>query len=314
MVWPRECRQGIIQGRRYRLDSELNCQMNSSITIVGATGLVGAPIAEEALGRGYECRVVSRARTPRNDTILGRFESLGAAIHYGASNDVSWLKSVLTGSEVVACAMGESGVYGQVEYAILEAALAAGVKRFLPNEFGLDTLRLPPGTGALFDEKQKFQRSLKESGMPFTIIFNGGIFDYFLPNLSAYDAIITFGDDFDVPYYTHARRDLAAITIRAAFDPRCENQYIHLKHNLVTQRQVLEKLTAHYPGHDFSRSHVTREEILDGTHEVKAAIWINGHAGEADPRSLDAADLFPDFEFETVDDALSNREFVFGKR
>lgn len=66
-------------------------------------------------------------------------------------------------------------------------------------------------------------------------------------------------------------------------------------------------------GYDFSRSHVPQDEILDGTHEVKAAIWIDGHAGKADPRCLDAADLYPDFTFETVDDALSNCEFVFGK-
>ncbi len=208
--------------------------------------------------------------------------------------------------------MGEAGIYGQVEYRILEAALAADVKRFLPNEFGLDTLRLPPGTGALFDEKQRFQKALRESGMPFSIIFNGGIFDFFLPNLREYDKITTFGDDVDVPYYTHSRKDLAALTIRAAFDPACENQYVHLKRNLVTQRQMLEKLVAYFPKYEFPRTHVSQENILNGTHEVKAAIWINGHAGKVDPRSLDASGLFPDYIFETVDDVLNNHAFVFG--
>jgi len=222
------------------------------------------------------------------------------------------METVLAGSEAVICAMGEAAIYGQVEYRILEAALNAGVKRFIPNEFGLDTLRLPRGTGRLFDEKQKFQQALKESGMHFTIVFNGGIFDFFLPNLRFYDAITTFGNDFDVPYYTHSRTDLAAITIRAAVDSRCENQYIHLKHNLVTQRQVLELLEKNFPGNEFPRAHVTQEEILDGTHEVKAAIWINGHAGKSDPRSLDPSDLFPDYNFEVVGDALSNRGFVLG--
>ena len=57
---------------------------------------------------------------------------------------------------------------------------------------------------------------------------------------------------------------------------------------------------------------MSQEDILNGTHEVKAAIWINGHAGKVDPRSLDASGLFPDYIFETVDDVLNNHAFVFG--
>ena len=283
-----------------------------TITIVGATGLIGYPLTEEALNRGYECRLVSRSRSVSNSESLDHSESQGGKIYHGDPGDVSWMETVLAGSEAVICAMGESGIYGQVEYAILEAALNAGVKRFIPNEFGLDTLRLPPGTGKLFDEKQKFQQALKESGMPFTIVFNGGIFDFFLPNLLFYDAITTFGNDFDVPYYTHSRTDLAAITIRAAFDLRCENQYLHLKHNLVTQRQVLELLEKNFPGNEFPRVHMPQEEILDGTHEIKAAIWINGHAGKSDPLSLNPSALFPDYTFEVVDDTLSRGGFVLG--
>ena len=57
---------------------------------------------------------------------------------------------------------------------------------------------------------------------------------------------------------------------------------------------------------------MSQEDILNGTHEVKAAIRINGHAGKVDPRSLDASGLFPDYIFETVDDVLNNHAFVFG--
>ena len=133
----------------------------SNITIIGTTGLIGRPIAEEALTQVHGCRVVSRTQTPKNAAILERFVSLGATLHFGEPGDATWMQSVLAGSEVVICAMGEAGIYEQVEYRILDAALAADVKRFLPNEFGLDTLRLPPGTGALFDEKQWFQKALR---------------------------------------------------------------------------------------------------------------------------------------------------------
>ena len=283
------------------------------IAIVGATGLIGEPIAEATLQLGHQCRVVTRGRSTSNGAALDRLQQDGANIYGGAPDDVAWMTEVLTGCDVVICAMGEGAIYGQVENVILQAALDAGVRRFIPNEFGLDSLRLPTGTGALFDEKKQFQATLKARGMPFTIIFNGGIFDFFLPNLTSYEAITTFGDDLDVPYFTHSRSDLAMVTVMAALEPRCENQYLHLTENHVTQQRVLSILARNYPDQVFPKAHMTQEEICDGTHEIKKAIWIDGHGGEIDSRCLRASDLFPAHRFETVEHALGNPEFVFGR-
>ena len=53
--------------------------------------------------------------------------------------------------------------------------------------------------------------------------------------------------------------------------------------------------------------------LADGTYEIKADIWIQGHCGKADPQSLDAADFYPDYQFTTVNDALRDPELVFSK-
>jgi len=78
--------------------------------------------------------------------------------------------------------------------------------------------------------------------------------------------------------------------------------------------QVVTSLrtTANFRDYDFPRTHVPSEDILDGTHEVNAAIWINGHCGKADPRSIYATELFLDYQFATASDALGDPEFVFG--
>jgi len=284
------------------------------IVIAGATGFIGAPIAEAALALNHECVVVTRELNDRNRQALEGLRRKGAEIRYSDTNDIPAMTEVLDGADVVLCALGEPAIYGHVEHRILEAAQLAGVSRFVPTEFGLDTLRLPYGVGALFDEKKRFQEALQESAVDFTIIFNGGVFDYFLPNLRFYEAITVFGESHEVPYYTHSREDLGAVTIQASFDPRCRNQYIHLKANRVTQEEVLSKLAEFHPDFDFPKAHVSSAEILDGTHEVKAAIWIDGQAGKSDPRSVDAAELFPDYRFKTVDEALADPEFVFGVR
>ncbi len=286
----------------------------ATFAIVGATGLIGEPIAKAILRLGHTARVITRGRTPSNATTLDQLQQSGAEIHCGAPDDIPWMTKTLTGCDAVICAMGEGAIYGQVEYAILEAALAAGVKRFVPNEFGLDTLRLPMGTGALFDEKKKFQARLRSSGMPFTVIFNGGIFDFILPNLRFYEGITTFGNDLDVPYYTHSREDIATLTVKAALDVRCINQFVHLTETRTTQRAVLGMLEHLYPENDFPKAHMSYEAICDGTHEVKKAIWIDGHAGELDPRCLEAGELFPEHTFVTVEQALRDKGFFGASR
>ena len=49
---------------------------------------------------------------------------------------------------------------------MLEAAKkCSSVKRFIPSEFGINTLAAGKGRGKLFDEKISFQQKLRESGI-----------------------------------------------------------------------------------------------------------------------------------------------------
>jgi uncharacterized protein YbjT (DUF2867 family) len=285
------------------------------LVVVGGTGVIGAKIAEAALALGHDCVVVSRGETPRNAATLAELDARGAQIVFAFPEDVPAMTKIFKGSDAVICALtGDADIVDRVEPKLLQAAQAARVRRFVPNEFGLDTLRVPPGASALFDEKKMFQSLMQEEGVPFTVIFNGGIFDYFLPNLREYPAITTFGDDHDVPYYVHAREDIGAITVRAALDPRCENRYVHLRYNLVSQNEVLDLLRKNFPDYAFPTAHVSAEEIKDAKHQVNAAVWITGHAGVADPFCLDPVELYPDHRFKSAADALADPQFVFGDK
>lgn len=224
------------------------------IVVIGATGLLGSEIAEAVLIQEHEAVIVTRARTAKNEAQLDHFSASGAEIALTSVTDLRGMTEVLKGADAVVCAVaGEVETIRSIEYPLLEAAKAAEVKRFVPNEFGLDTLRLPVGTGAIFDEKKRFQQAIRDSGVPYTIVFNGGIFDYFLPNLREEPAIMTFGDKLDLPFYSHAREDIGAIAVRAALDDRCKNQYVHLKYNLVTQNETQAILYANYPDYDFQK-------------------------------------------------------------
>jgi hypothetical protein len=47
------------------------------------------------------------------------------------------------------------------------------------------------GVGTLFEARKKFQEQVFASGLEWTLIFPGGIFDYFLPNLRLFEKITT---------------------------------------------------------------------------------------------------------------------------
>ena len=139
----------------------------SHIVVVGAIGLLRSKIAEAVLIQEHEAVLVTRARTAINEAQLDHFSASGAEIAFASVTDLHAMTEVLKGADVVVCAVaGEVDAIRSIEYPLLEAAKAAAVKRFIPNEFGLDTLRLPMGTGAIFDEKKKFQQAIKAVPYP----------------------------------------------------------------------------------------------------------------------------------------------------
>jgi hypothetical protein len=98
--------------------------------------------------------------------------------------DVNAVANALEGcGTLVAVVPGSKAVIKELEPIWLEAAAKAEVERFVPTEFGCHTRALEMGDGEVFDNKKRFHDLLFESGIGWTLFYNGGIFDYFLPNL-----------------------------------------------------------------------------------------------------------------------------------
>lgn len=92
----------------------------------------------------------------------------------------SELVAALRGQDVVVSAVGHDAK--KTEYRLVEAALEAGVKRFLPTEYGLDNS--DPKNAALtsvFGEKYEFQqflRSKEKEGLTWTAVATGMWLDW----------------------------------------------------------------------------------------------------------------------------------------
>jgi uncharacterized protein YbjT (DUF2867 family) len=195
------------------------------IAVIGATGQVGFPLCRELLRLGHQTLAISRAPSSGTGVRLDAFQAAGADLVFQADlGNVESLGRALGACDtVVVATRANADIVQTLEPRILQAAQVAGVRRFVPDEFGTHSKGLAEGVGTLFDAKKVFQRQLMASKMEWTLMFTGGIFDYFLPNLRFFEQITTFGD-VHCTFPAHALADIAAVSALTIADSRTVNK------------------------------------------------------------------------------------------
>jgi hypothetical protein len=141
---------------------------------------------------------------------------------------------------------------------IIDAAVAAGVKRFIPSEYGIDTsipevaTLVPPTQGK--QETIKYLRTKESSGLSWTAICVGAFFDWTFQragllgwNLPARKAVIFDGgnDEFEATNLEQIGRTIAAVLMPENLEDT-KNKYIYVNSFSVTQNRILgilERLT-----------------------------------------------------------------------
>src|SRR6185312_13126724 len=114
----------------------------TNVTVAGGTGALGFNIAEALLNDGsFTVKVLRRMpETPNDKAEL--LASKGAEIVYADYNQHDHLVKALNGTDALISVVspGRTGSYDfdALQTPLLDAAKAAGVKRFIPSEFGID--------------------------------------------------------------------------------------------------------------------------------------------------------------------------------
>ena len=156
-----------------------------SVAIIGATGQIGTPLTKSLLTLGHNVIILYRTLSTQNSEKLIAYKAQGARlIEVQDMLNINQMATALKGVDTLISAVpGSKEIITKAEPLWLQAALKAGVKRFVPTEFGCHTRNLSNGDGILFDYKKGLHKKIMESGIGWTFFYNGGIFDYFLPNL-----------------------------------------------------------------------------------------------------------------------------------
>jgi nucleoside-diphosphate-sugar epimerase len=145
---------------------------NPVIILAGATGNLGGRIARAILKRGGTVRALVRHNAaPEKVKELRR---VGAEIAEVAFDTMPKLVEVCRGGTCIVSALsGLREVIVDTQKLLLEAAVKAGVQRFIPSDFSIDFTKLQPGTNRNLDLRREFHQSLDQAPIAATSILNG---------------------------------------------------------------------------------------------------------------------------------------------
>ncbi|KAI1628043.1 hypothetical protein EDD37DRAFT_624079 [Exophiala viscosa] len=231
------------------------------VTVVGGSGLTGAEIVRHLLRANFDVSVLSRA-------------SSNAQIPNGAKV----IKTDYTHDSLVAALKGQDAVVSAMatfhleqQFPIIDAAAEAGVRRFIPSEYGVDTsdpsvTNLVPLTGLKRDAVERL-KAKESTGMSWTGLIVGAFFDSILDmpgilgvNMAEKTLTVFDGGDitFEATNLAQIGRAVTAV-LSAEHVEETANQYIYINSFTISQNQML-KTFQNLTGNAFQVTHAKKQE------------------------------------------------------
>ncbi|CAG8474446.1 5832_t:CDS:2 [Scutellospora calospora] len=210
------------------------------VTIAGATGSLGYHITDAFLNNGsYKIKILRKKPKSENKN-ASLLASKGAEVIYVDYNDKNDLAKTLKGTDVIVSAIGGNELEA-TQRTLLIAAKEAGVKRFIPSEFGCD-IKTINDVHLFHASKLAFLQELEKSGIEYTIIVTGlfqeyiGILGFDHKNKKA-----TFYADSNTKIATTALSDIGKYTVESLKLPEARNGTIRVAGSVLTLNELLKK-------------------------------------------------------------------------
>jgi uncharacterized protein YbjT (DUF2867 family) len=196
--------------------------MKPIILVAGGTGNLGGRIIKALIKRGAEVRAI--VRNGSKPEKIAKLTELGAKVITVDLSNVEQLKQACQGASCVVSALaGLHDVIVDSQIKLLDAAIAAGVPRFIPSDYSSDFTKLPAGENRNFDLRKEFHQYLDKSPIAATSILNGAFADilsYGTPLYNVKNSSVGYwGDKSDWKIDFTTMDDTADYTAAAAIDP-----------------------------------------------------------------------------------------------
>ncbi|KAJ5712420.1 oxidoreductase CipA [Penicillium malachiteum] len=210
--------------------------------VAGGTGNLGPTIVEALIDANFEVIILSRSSFHNVDP-RAKLQVVDYAF-------LESLTAALTGQDAVVNVLPSKIIPVEIHFQLIEAAHKAGVKRFLPSEYGCDTSHPPTAKLPIYcDDKVAVVKRLKEiseqeSTFTFTPIVTGLFFDWgieknFIVNLVGPLSPIYNGGDTLFSTSTLSGIGRAVVGVRE-HSKETNNRHVYIASTTLTQNQLIE--------------------------------------------------------------------------
>lgn len=244
--------------------------------VAGATGSAGIPIINELLKAGHSVTAHVRNGSRSSSKLPGHpnLSIIEVDYYFTAS-----LTAALLGHAVVIAALPVATPIGS-QNTLIDAAVAAGVARFFPAEFGTDTnnpkcMKLPVFANKMQALEYLRAKVAKHPGFSYTALCTGSFLDWglevgFLVSPKTHSATIYNGDNIPFSTSTLATISKAVVSIIHHLD-ETKNRHVYIHDAVVTQNKLIE-LAREIDGKDWQLTNVDLNAISKEAHlEFKKA-------------------------------------------
>ncbi|KAJ5690868.1 oxidoreductase CipA [Penicillium macrosclerotiorum] len=210
------------------------------VAVAGGTGNLGPAIVNGLLEAGFQLTVLSRSSSHQLDPRV--------QVQVVDYNSLDSLVAALRGQDAFINVLPTGPVSRDVHLRVIEAAVAAGIQRFIPSEFGCDTSNSATSQLPVFGDKVAVIQRLQELATPgstlsYTAVITGPFFDWglekgFIVNLKGPSTAVYDGGD--VPFSTTTLRGIGRAVVGVLKRPeQTKNRHIYVAEANVTQNQLL---------------------------------------------------------------------------
>ncbi|TVY88304.1 Isoflavone reductase-like protein, partial [Lachnellula willkommii] len=144
-----------------------------SVAVAGASGNVGPHVLKALADAQFQVTVLTRSKKP------GAYDSSVRVIEVDFTS-VESLTAALQGIDALVSTVSSTAIEGQT--ILIDAAITAGVKRFIPSEYGNCTtnpkLESFPVYSSMTKVRQYVQEKAKARKITWTVLASGGFLDF----------------------------------------------------------------------------------------------------------------------------------------
>lgn len=230
-------------------------QMAIKVALAGSTGKLGPAMLEALLQASFEVVILTRKGSKSTDSLPKHENQIVVAVDYTDTTD---LTTALQGVEAVVSTLSSSAL--DIQKPLIDACVAAGVRRFIPSEFSLDlhnprNRALPAYPGKIATQEYLGEIAAANTDFTYTYVYNGVWWDWsihanFTVNAKEHKATLWDGGDVTFSTTRLATVGKAVVSVINNQDAT-RNRAVYIHDTAITINQLIN-IIKRIDGHEWT--------------------------------------------------------------